>query len=145
MACRCCRRTQVRYLHLFKAVYKVADHVLSVFAYSYNVAALDFVLPNLQYLYWHDNVGSEFLLEALSSVGLIYGSIFFGYLADRFGRRFAGSSTLVLIIFSNLGFSQSSSGLDQSMSMLGWLCFWRILLCIGAGALLPINSVVLAE
>ena len=53
------------------------------------------------------------------------GQITFGILADRYGRRKVYGLELVVIIGASLGFATASSGVNNSMSLIAFLIFWR--------------------
>lgn len=117
----------------------------SLFTYSYNIAALNFILPVLSWLYWQDNTTKSLVLKELSLVGLFTGQILFGYLADRYGRKSLQGVELLVTIFAILGFVQSSTGVENSMSIVGWLYSWTLLMGFGIGALYPLSSIITAE
>jgi MFS transporter, PHS family, inorganic phosphate transporter len=136
----------IRLAPFLSATFRIALTLLrSLLTYSYNIAALNFILPILSWLYWPGNTAKDLLLKELSLVGLVTGQVLLGYLADRYGRKRVGGLCLVITIFSILGFVQSSSGNENSMSVLGWLCTWRLLLSFGIGAQYPLSSVITAE
>jgi PHS family inorganic phosphate transporter-like MFS transporter len=71
--------------------------------------------------------------------------LIFGFLADRYGRRKLYGLELIVVIFGTLGLVQSSAGYNGSMSVLGWLMFWRFFVGLGIGAEYPLSAVITAE
>ena len=63
--------------------------------------------------------------------GTIVGQIGFGFAADRWGRRKMFGQELIITIAGTLGCAMASTGVNGSMSLLGWLCFWRVILGLG--------------
>jgi PHS family inorganic phosphate transporter-like MFS transporter len=65
--------------------------------------------------------------------GSILGQLFFGFLADRFGRTRLYGIELVIVIVSTISLAFSSSG-HRSMSFLALFTFWRFATGVGLGA-----------
>lgn len=63
--------------------------------------------------------------------GTILGQIGFGLAADRWGRRKMYGHELVITIAGTLGCAMASTGSHGSMSLIGWLCFWRVIIGLG--------------
>ncbi|CRG87871.1 putative metabolite transporter C2H8,02 [Talaromyces islandicus] len=117
------------------------------FTDSYNLFAVNVILPSLGYVYWpknNDNV-PELRINALTLSGSVVGMVLFGILADTFGRRKLYGIELIIVIFGTLGTVQASSGSHESMSVTGWLMFWRFFMGIGIGAEYPLSAVITAE
>ena len=64
----------------------------------------------------------------------MFGQVTFGILADRYGRRKVYGLELLVTICASLGFATASSGVNNSMSLIGFLIFWR-----AVSAFLPVN------
>jgi MFS transporter, PHS family, inorganic phosphate transporter len=116
-----------------------------IFTASYNLAATNFILPILTALYWPLKPNNQVLVLEMALAGMFVGQILFGVLADRFGRRKLSELAVTYAGVGILGFAQSSTGLDGSMSILGWICFWRFVMGIGLGAQYPLAAVLTAE
>ena len=69
----------------------------------------------------------------------------FGILADVYGRRRLYGLELAVVIFGTLGMAQASTGLNQSMNIMGWIIFWRFFMGLGIGAGYPLSAVITAE
>jgi MFS transporter, PHS family, inorganic phosphate transporter len=99
--------------------------------------------------------------------GSLVGQLIFGYLTDKFGRKRLYGVELIVVIFGTIGFVQCSAGYNNgSMSILGWIMFWRFFvglgkckkrenpptlytftsnLLLGIGAEYPLSAVITAE
>lgn len=65
--------------------------------------------------------------------GSMIGQVLFGFLADRYGRRKMYGTELIVTMGASLGFATASSGVNGSMSLIGLLIFWRLVMGIGIG------------
>jgi MFS transporter, PHS family, inorganic phosphate transporter len=122
-----------------------ANQLHSFFVSSYNLFAINAILPALQYLYFSNNDSSYISVSVLTLNGLVVGQLLFGFLADKYGRRTFLGAFLILVIFSAIGVAQTSDGHDQSMSFLSWILFWRFVTGVGIGAAFPLSAVITAE
>ena len=98
-------------------------------------ATLGFVLPGMCAEY-HISKTTAALLPFFALIGTTLGSVFWGMLADRMGRR--GSILLASLIFI-------STGICGCMPAFKWnlfMCFW---MGLSAGGMLPIVFALLAE
>lgn len=98
-------------------------------------------------MYWNNDSLSdhETAINAITLTGSILGQLIFGYLADRYGRRKLYGLELLVVIFGTLGLVQSSAGYNGSMSIQGWIMFWRFFVGLGIGAEYPLSAVITAE
>lgn len=98
-------------------------------------------------VYWKGDVPPKFQLAMNVStlLGSMIGQVLFGILADIYGRRKMYGLELVVTIFASLGFAMASPGVNDSMSLIGWLVFWRIVMGAGIGADYPLSAVITAE
>jgi MFS transporter, PHS family, inorganic phosphate transporter len=90
----------------------------------------------ISYVYWNQETSTYKLtcINIVTLTGTLIGQVAFGYLGDRNGRKKMYGVELLLLIVSTLGVVMSSEGHDQSMSIFGWLLWWRLLVGIGVGA-----------
>lgn len=81
----------------------------------------------LEVVYWKGDFPQryKFGLNAATLLGSIFGQITFGILADRYGRRKVYGLELVVTICASLGFATAASGVNNSMSLIAFLIFWR--------------------
>lgn len=117
------------------------------FTDSYALFATNVILPSLAYLYWPNTTNNhpELTINCVTLGGSMCGQIFFGVLADLYGRRRLYGVELVMVIFATLGMAQASTGLKNSMSIMGWIVFWRFVIGMGIGAEYPLSGVITAE
>ncbi len=98
-------------------------------------ATLGFVLPGMRREYGI-SVAESSLLPLVALIGTTIGSIIWGMLADRLGRR--GSILLASLIFI-------STGICGCMPAFKWNLFMCLLMGLSAGGMLPIVFALLAE
>ena len=117
------------------------------FTDSYNLFATNVTLPSLEYVYWPEEYSTwrETLVNCMTLGGSVIGQLLFGYLADRLGRTKLYGVELLIVIFSTIGLSASSTGFGNSMSMLSWLVACRFIMGIGIGAEYPLSATICAE
>lgn len=98
-------------------------------------------------VYWGGDVPPRYQLSmnVATLLGSMIGQVCFGILADIYGRRKMYGLELLVTILASLGFASASTGVYNSMSMVAWLIFWRIVMGIGIGADYPLSAVISAE
>lgn len=77
--------------------------------------------------------------------GSIVGQLVFGILADKFGRTRLYGIELVIVVFSTVVVSGTSSGVGYSISPLVWISAFRFLMGIGIGAEYPLSAGICVE
>ncbi|KAH0350067.1 MFS general substrate transporter, partial [Aureobasidium melanogenum] len=77
--------------------------------------------------------------------GSILGQLGFGLVGDWLGRRKAYGLELMITVAAALGSAMASNGINGSMSLIGWLIFWRLIMGIGIGADYPLSAVLCSE
>ncbi|KNG84811.1 inorganic phosphate transporter [Aspergillus nomiae NRRL 13137] len=122
------------------------------FADAYCIFSVNMVVPMISEVYWGsldakpDHVHNyEVGLSIMTLGGALVGQILFGIAADIWGRRKMYGLELIVLIFSTLGMSMSSSGKYDSMSIIGVLLFWRFFMGVGVGADYPLSAVICSE
>jgi putative MFS transporter len=98
-------------------------------------ATLGFVLPGMRREYGI-SVKESALLPLIALIGTTLGSLFWGILADRLGRR--GAILLASLIFI-------STGICGCMPAFKWNLFMCFIMGLSAGGMLPIVFALLAE
>ena len=101
----------------------------------------------LSIIYWEDRFPTKYQLglNIATLVGSMMGQVVFGLLADIYGRRKMYGLELIVTITASLGLATASTGLNNSMSLIGLLIFWRLVMGIGLGADYPLSAVIIAE
>ena len=119
----------------------------------------------LAFVYWHDATKSshETAFNNATIAGCIVGMVFFGLLADSFGRRKMYGFQVIVLMVGTVGVVMSSTGyisLDQSngknqgsidygsfgsMNIFSWLLFWRFVSGVGIGGEYPLSAVIASE
>ena len=98
-------------------------------------------------IYWENDFPDQYKLglNLATLLGSMVGQVALGIAADRLGRKVVYGLELVLTMVASLGFATASSGVFGSMSLIGLLIFWRLVMGIGIGADYPLSSVITAE
>lgn len=83
----------------------------------------------LGFVYFKDNErrmpsGQETIIKVSTNVGIIFGQIFFGWLADVVGRKRMYGIELTIAILATIG--QAFSSASSSFSITSLLALWRI-------------------
>ena len=102
-------------------------------------------------VYWQDSatkpgtipVNSDTAIKVATSGGTVIGQLGFGWLADQVGRKKMYGLELILIIFATL--AQALSSDSPSISIVGVIIFWRVLMGIGIGGDYPLSSIITSE
>jgi MFS transporter, PHS family, inorganic phosphate transporter len=104
------------------------------FTDSYNLFSTNVILPSLAFVYWNKDTlaDHETAINAITLTGSFVGQLIFGFLTDRYGRKRLYGVELIVVIFGTIGFVQCSAGYNnESMSILGWIMFWRFFIGLG--------------
>ena len=124
---------------------------IGFFTDAYDIFAIGLVTSMLGVVYWHSAktnpgvvpVSSDTAIKVATSGGTVIGQLGFGYLADVVGRKRMYGLELILIIFATL--AQSLTAAAPSMSIVGLIIFWRVLMGIGIGGDYPLSSIITSE
>lgn len=81
--------------------------------------------------------------QVATSGGTVIGQVAFGALADIVGRKRMYGLELIIIIFATL--AQALSSNSPSMSIVGVIIFWRVIMGIGIGGDYPLSSIITSE
>ena len=98
-------------------------------------------------IYWDNQLPARYRLglNLATLLGSMLGQVALGHLADRLGRRKVYGLELTFTIMASLGLAISSPGTFNSMSLIGLLIFWRLVIGIGVGSDYPLSAVLTAE
>ena len=113
-----------------------------LFADLYDLAVIDMVKNIMAEEYSRDAVDTSFV-TTMALVGALVGTIFFGCLADMFGRKKMCIITTVLMIVGALGSSLSYPIGD--MGIYYTLGIWRFILGFGIGGEYPLSALLANE
>ncbi|KAL0259900.1 acid phosphatase pho5 [Diplodia seriata] len=121
---------------------------IGFFTDAFDLFAINLATPMLGVAYWTHNKGkipepADTAIKVSTSAGTVIGQVGFGILADMVGRKKMYGLELILIIFATL--AQALSAPSQSMSIVGLLVFWRVLMGIGIGGDYPLSSIITSE
>lgn len=81
--------------------------------------------------------------KVATSGGTVIGQLGFGMLADIVGRKRMYGLELIIIIFATL--AQALSSNSPSMSIVGIIIFWRVLMGVGIGGDYPLSAIITSE
>lgn len=119
------------------------------FTDSYDIFAINLVVNMLGVVFWqgsgHGKLPSsvDTALKVATSGGTVLGQLFFGWLADRIGRKRMYGVELIIIIMATL--AQALAAWSPALSITGLLVFWRVVMGIGIGGDYPLSSVITSE
>lgn len=110
---------------------------IGFFTDAYDIFAIGIVTTMLGVVYWQDSslaaavrgtipANSDTAIKVATSGGTVIGQLGFGWLADMVGRKKMYGLELILIIFSTV--AQALSSDSPSMSIVGTIIFWRVLM-----------------
>jgi MFS transporter, PHS family, inorganic phosphate transporter len=101
----------------------------------------------IAFVFWNEEPSSRRLnyINMATLGGTLFGQVLFGFLADKNGRKKMYGIELVLLIASTLGVVMCSTGTHNSMSVFGWLIWWRTMVGIGVGADYPLSAIITSE
>ncbi|THW47408.1 inorganic phosphate transporter [Aureobasidium pullulans] len=93
-------------------------------------------MPMIGHIYYSNNIVPREYQVAIN-IATLGGSIL--------GRRKAYGLELIITVAAALGSAMASNGMNGSMSLIGWLIFWRLIMGIGIGADYPLSAVLCSE
>ncbi|GEO59524.1 MFS transporter [Companilactobacillus paralimentarius] len=101
-----------------------------------DVALLSFIMPLIK-KEWFLNDNQIGLVSSITTVGMMFGAILFGYLADKFGKKNIIIITLLIFSVSNLVLALTTN-VEQFMLV-------RFITGIGLGGELPVATTIIAD
>ncbi|KAJ5773663.1 hypothetical protein N7457_008559 [Penicillium paradoxum] len=121
------------------------------FTDSYDIFAINLAVSMLGVVYWQGASSgpgkipssADTAIKVATSGGTVIGQLFFGWLADRIGRRRMYGVELMIIILAVLAQALASS--SRALSITGLLVFWRVIMGLGIGGDYPLSSVITSE
>ena len=108
---------------------------LSEKIYLPQIFSINTIIPMLSIIHWEGHLPTSYQLgmNTATLLGSMIGQVLFGFLADRYGRRKMYGTELIVTMGASLGFATASSGVNGSMSLIGLLIFWRLVMGVGIG------------
>lgn len=118
---------------------------IGFFTDSYDIFAIGLVTSLLGVVYFGGKIpdADDTAIKVATSAGTVAGQVGFGILADVVGRKRMYGLELMIIIFSTLAQSLSSS--SPAISIVGLIVFWRVLMGIGIGGDYPLSAIITSE
>ncbi|KAK8038236.1 hypothetical protein PG994_015003 [Apiospora phragmitis] len=112
---------------------------------SYDIFTIGLVTSMLGIVYFGGTLPAESdtAIKAATFAGVIIGQVSFGILADVVGRKSMYGLELIIIIVVTL--AQALSSNSPSMSIVGLMIFWRVLMGIGIGGDYPLSATITSE
>ncbi|KAF3049175.1 hypothetical protein E8E11_009063 [Didymella keratinophila] len=123
---------------------------IGFFTDAYSLFAINLAVILLGIVYWQDDThrgviphNADTAIKVATSAGAIFGQCIFGYLGDLLGRKRMYGVELMIIIATTL--AQSLCGESSTLSIVGVLIFYRVVMGIGVGGDYPLSAVITAE
>ncbi|KAK5018065.1 MFS transporter [Cryomyces antarcticus] len=124
---------------------------IGFFTDAYDIFAIGLVTAMLGVVYWQTAAtkrgsiptSADTAIKVATSGGTVIGQLAFGYLADVVGRKRMYGLELMIIIFATVAQALASS--SRSISIVGIIIFWRVLMGIGIGGDYPLSSIITSE
>ncbi|CAE6429900.1 unnamed protein product [Rhizoctonia solani] len=85
----------------------------------------------------------ELALKVSTQIGIFFGQLSFGWLADAVGRKKMYGFELIIVIIGTL--AQACAGEGRAVNIIALLSVWRFCMGIGIGADYPLSSVITSE
>ena len=106
------------------------------FTDSYDIFIINLVAPMLGYVYYphlNNKMPSDIegVVKGMTSVGTLFGQLFFGFMGDILGRKIYGFELLIIII-GTINCATSASTV-RGVSGIAFLGLWRLVLGFGVG------------
>jgi MFS transporter, PHS family, inorganic phosphate transporter len=86
---------------------------------------------------------SQTALKVATPVGTVFGQVYFGYLADRYGRKKMYGIELIIIVVATV--AQSLLSESRALSLAGVVIFWRFIMGVGVGGDYPLSAIITSE
>ncbi|RIA92253.1 phosphate transporter [Glomus cerebriforme] len=112
---------------------------------AYDLFAINFASSMIGYVYYGGKTPSniDLGLKVSGSIGNLVGQLFFGWLADRLGRKRMYGIELIIIITATV--ASALCGESYAITVVGTIIFWRVIMGIGIGGDYPLSSIITSE
>jgi len=114
---------------------------------AYDLFAINFASTMIGYVYYGGAMPAniDLGLKVSASAGTLSGQLVFGWLADMLGRKKMYGIELMIIIIAAVGSSICGEGKAGSVSVVGVIMFWRVIMGIGIGGDYPLSAIITSE
>ncbi|KAK4687221.1 MFS transporter, PHS family, inorganic phosphate transporter, partial [Tremellales sp. Uapishka_1] len=116
------------------------------FTDAYDIFSISIAATMIGYVYHSgkaNTANQDLGIKVAHSVGTFCGQLFFGWLADRVGRKRIYGVELMIIIIGTLG--QAVAGRSAAISVYGVIIMWRFIMGLGIGGDYPLSAVITSE
>ncbi|CAG8627106.1 20021_t:CDS:2 [Dentiscutata erythropus] len=117
------------------------------FTDAYDLFVINLVATMLGYSYFDKNgvlpTNVDMGLKMSAACGTLIGQIFFGWSADRYGRKKIYGLELSIMVVATIGSAMVADSF--ATTIWGSLVFWRFILGIGIGGDYPLSAVITSE
>lgn len=116
------------------------------FTDAYDLFSANFITTMIGLAFYDTHVipsQADTAIKLSTTAGAVIGQVFFGWLADKYGRKRMYGIELIIILIGTFG--QAISGSGPGIGVLGPIIFWRIFMGIGIGGDYPLSSVITSE
>lgn len=116
------------------------------FTDAYDLFSANFITTMIGLAYYNGHTipsQVDTAIKLSTTAGAVVGQVFFGWLADKLGRKRMYGLELIIILIGTFG--QALTGAGPGLSFLGPLIFWRVVMGIGIGGDYPLSSVITSE
>lgn len=116
------------------------------FTDAYDLFSANFITTMIGLAFYQSHIipaSVDTAIKLSTTAGAVLGQVFFGWLADKLGRKRMYGIELIIIIVGTFG--QAISGSGPGLELLGPLIFWRVFMGVGVGGDYPLSSVITSE
>jgi MFS family permease len=114
---------------------------------SFNLVAINAIFPSFAFSYWKSDFLGDYgtTMDTVTLLGLAFGSLVLGYLADKHGRRAVYGWEVLLTLLGTWNLVLGSDRKNPAGIKLVRMAAWRLILEIGVGSEHPLSAVITAE
>lgn len=116
------------------------------FTDAYDLFTANFITEMIGLAYYDGGVmptAASTTLKLPTTAGAVIGQVFFGWLADKLGRKKMYGVELMVILAGTMG--QAIAGYGPGIPILATIVFWRVVLGIGVGGDYPLSAIITSD
>ncbi|KAI9225263.1 MAG: phosphate transporter [Piptocephalis tieghemiana] len=124
---------------------------IGFFTDAYDIFIISIVTQILGYVYFADEANGNVVppnidlgLKVSTPVGTLIGQLFFGWLADRIGRKKMYGVELIIIVVCTIA-SAFAANSAKGITVWGMIIMWRVILGVGIGGDYPLSAIITSE